>query len=106
VPIGRRSYSEIRERLDGYLQAEGRDPASFGIEVFVNFMPGRYFRLHQPPNPDVKLVNEPEHWRAKIEEAEVALGATHASLMTMDYGLPSPQAHLDAIRLYADAVLK
>jgi probable F420-dependent oxidoreductase len=106
VPLGRRGYSEMRERLDSCLGEAGRDPAAFGVEVFVNFMPGSYFRLHQPPNPDVKLVNEPEHWRAKIEEAEVALGATHATLMTMDYGLPNPQSHLDAVRLYADAVLR
>jgi probable F420-dependent oxidoreductase len=104
VPIGRRAYSDMRERLDAYLGECGRDTSSFGIEVFLNFMPGRMYRLHQPPDPDVQLVNTPELWRAKVEEAEVALGATHAALMTMDYGLPGPQAHIDALRLYAEAV--
>jgi alkanesulfonate monooxygenase SsuD/methylene tetrahydromethanopterin reductase-like flavin-dependent oxidoreductase (luciferase family) len=106
VPLGRRNYSEMREKLDGFLAANGRDPSSFGVEVFVNYMPGRSYRLHQPPNPDVQLVNTPELWRDKVQEAEVALGATYATLMTMDYGLPDPQAHLDAIKIYADAVLK
>ena len=69
-------------------------------------MPGRSYRLHQPPNPDVQLVNTPELWRDKVQEAEVALGATYATLMTMDYGLPDPQSHLDAIKIYAEAVLK
>lgn len=105
VPLGRQRYSHWREALDGHLRAAGRDPQAFGVEVFVNFMPGRFYRLHQPPNPDLKLVNEPEQWRAKLQEAEHALGATHATVMTMDYGLPTPQSHLEAMRLYAEAVL-
>jgi probable F420-dependent oxidoreductase len=104
VPIGRRGYNEMRERLHGYLLEVGRDPSSFGVEVFVNFMPGRYFRLHQPPNPDHKLVYEPDVWRSKLAEAEEVLGATYATLMTMDYGLPTPESHLRAIELYAKGV--
>jgi probable F420-dependent oxidoreductase len=106
VPIGRRNYGEMRETIQRGLVAADRDPGNFGVEVFVNFMPGNTYRLHQPPNPDVKLVNTPEIWRSKVVEAGEALGATHAALMTMDYGLPSAQAHLDAIRLYGEAVLK
>ncbi len=106
VPIGRQHYGEMREEIAREMRAAGRDPSTFGVEVFVNFMPGSYFRLHQPPDPDRKLVNEPEQWRAKVREAGEVLGATYATLMTMDYGLPDAQAHLDAIRLYADAVLK
>lgn len=104
VPIGRRNYTEMRERLDSYIREYGRDPAQFGIEVFVNFMPGNTYRLHQAPNPDVTLANTPELWRSKVEEAEYALGATHATLMTMDYGLPGPRSHIEAIRLYGEAV--
>lgn len=104
VPIGRGNYRETREKLDAYLRAEGRDPEKFGVECMLNFQPGRTFRLHQPPDPNVELADVPELWRAKVEEAEYALGATHGTLMTMDYGLPNPQAHLDAIRRYAEAV--
>jgi hypothetical protein len=94
----------MRRRLAGYLKDAGRDPAAFGVEVFLNFMPGRMYRLHQPPNPNVELVNEPELWRAKVQEADEVLGATHAAVMTMDYGLPSPASHLEAIKIYAAAV--
>lgn len=102
VPIGREGYSEKRDRIHTYMREAGRDPAHFGIELFLNFMPGRMYRLHQPANPDLKPVDEPEVWRAKLKEAE-ALGATHTSLMTMDFGLP-PEAHLEALRLYGEAV--
>lgn len=106
VPIGRQNYRSTREKLERYIREAGRDPSTFGVECMVNYMPGRTFRLHQPPNPDLRLVEEPEFWRSKLEEADVVLGATHATLMTMDYGLPEPAAHLEAIRLYAEAVLK
>lgn len=73
-------------RLRDYARAAGRDPDRIGIEP----------RLH--------IANTtPEDW-VRVVDAWRALGATHLSLLTMRAGLPSPQAHIDAIRRFKDAV--
>lgn len=77
-----------RDRLRAALRANGRDPASFGVEGFVNYRP-----------------EEPDRWRRQLASWE-DWGASHCCLRTVDYGLPDPQAHIDAIRRYAEAVLR
>lgn len=72
------------ERLRGYAEAEGRDPASIGIDARVS-IGGK--------SPDA-WAHEIEGWRA--------LGATHVAVNTMKAGLASPQEHIDAIRRFKD----
>jgi probable F420-dependent oxidoreductase len=62
-------------RLRGYLEAEGRDLAAFGIAGEVGFGGGV-----------VAAIDAVRAWQA--------LGATHVSLTTMDAGLTGPDAHL------------
>jgi probable F420-dependent oxidoreductase len=67
-------------------RAAGRDPAAIGIE-------GR-----------VSISNStPDEWRRRVE-AWRALGATHLSVNTMGAGLATPQAHIEAIRRFKQAV--
>ncbi len=76
--------TETVERLHGYLREAGRTPASFGIE-------GR-----------ISLYNTPEgDWAAALEGWR-DLGATHVSVNTMNVGLASPQAHIDAITRFME----
>jgi len=71
------------ERLRGYLREAGRRPEDFGIE-------GR-----------ISMFNTPEdQWGAALEGWR-DMGATHVSLNTMNAGLASPKAHIDAIRRFA-----
>jgi probable F420-dependent oxidoreductase len=75
-----------RDRLFGYLRAEGRDPGSFEIEGFT--------RMHS---------RDPERWRERIA-AWRAFGASNVSLRPMDLGCKKPQDFLDAISQYHAAV--
>lgn len=97
-------YTELRDKIYGYMEEAGRDPATFGIEIFTNFQPGSQYKLHKAPDPDLVLANDPDRWRRKLEQLDSDGGVTHASLMTMDYGLAKPADHLEAIRRYAAAV--
>ena len=45
----------------------------------------------------------PEDWR-RATEGWKALGATHLGVNTMNAGLASPQAHIEAIRRFKEAV--
>jgi probable F420-dependent oxidoreductase len=80
-----------KERLAGYLRAAGRDPASFGLEGFVN------------------IEGDPDRWPRQLEAWESA-GATHVSLRTFPPRLRQPREgvgpadHLDAIRRYREAL--
>lgn len=74
------------EKLRGCAIEAGRDPMAIGIE-------GRVTIGNSPPADWVKEV-------AKWQE----LGATHVSVNTMKAGLSSPQAHIDAIRRFKEAV--
>ena len=76
---------EALEKVRGYLVAEGRDPATFGIEALVDFAGG----------PDV--------WHEQIERWRAA-GADYVSMRTMNAGLASPAEHIEAIRRYWEAV--
>jgi probable F420-dependent oxidoreductase len=84
-----RSAEEARpglETLRAALAQEGRAAAAFGIEARLAYGDGN-----------------PEAWMAEIE-AWRAVGATHASLNTMRYGLSTPADHIGAIRRFAEAI--
>ena len=70
-------------QVKAHARAAGRDPAAIGIE-------GRLL-----------VSDTAEKIREGIARLE-ALGATHASGVTMNANLPSPQAHIDAIRRFRD----
>ena len=74
------------ENLRRYLEEEGRDPSSFGIEARVSARDG---------NVD-EWVRQTEVWRS--------LGATHISINTMGAGFASVSEHIEAIRRYKEAV--
>ncbi len=74
------------ERMHGYARAAGRDPAAIGIE-------GRISLAESGPDAWCRLA---EAWRG--------LGATHLSLNTMRAGLATPDAHIDAIRQFREAM--
>jgi alkanesulfonate monooxygenase SsuD/methylene tetrahydromethanopterin reductase-like flavin-dependent oxidoreductase (luciferase family) len=89
TPYRRHERADRKEqlnRLRRYLAAEGRDPGAVGIE-------GRLAAANSTP----------DDWRRGADEWR-ALGATHLSLVTMRAGLSTPQAHLDAIRRFRDAL--
>lgn len=77
---------EVLERLISYITEAGRDPSTVGIEARVNANEG---------NLD-EWVRQTEEWRV--------LGATHISLNTMGAGFNSPEAHIEAIRRYKEAI--
>lgn len=74
------------ERMRGYARDAGRDPAAIGIE-------GRSSVKDQTPDDWISVFRR---WRS--------LGATHLSVNTMGAGLSGPDAHIDAIRRYREAV--
>jgi probable F420-dependent oxidoreductase len=67
-------------------RAAGRDPAAIGIEARVSMSNGT-----------------PDEWAQRME-AWRALGATHLAVNTMGAGLATPQAHIEAIRRFKEAV--
>ena len=74
------------EKLRRYAREAGRDPADIGIESWITISD-----------------RGPEAWREDAL-AWQALGATHISVNTMASGLGSPDAHIDAIRRFRDAM--
>ncbi len=72
--------------LREYLAAEGRDPASVGIEGRVAI-----------------AGTGADDWRRSAQEWR-EMGATHLSVATMRAGLATPNAHIDAIRTFRDAL--
>jgi alkanesulfonate monooxygenase SsuD/methylene tetrahydromethanopterin reductase-like flavin-dependent oxidoreductase (luciferase family) len=79
---GRQMMADLRR----YLEEEGRDPASVGIEARVS------------------IANKtPDEWRAEIEGWK-ELGATHLGVNTMGAGIESPAGHIEAIRKFRDVV--
>jgi alkanesulfonate monooxygenase SsuD/methylene tetrahydromethanopterin reductase-like flavin-dependent oxidoreductase (luciferase family) len=73
------------ERLRGLIREAGRQPEDVGIE-------GRISMFNTP---------EPE-WQAALGGWR-DLGATHVAINTMNAGIASPQAHIDAIRRFKEA---
>jgi alkanesulfonate monooxygenase SsuD/methylene tetrahydromethanopterin reductase-like flavin-dependent oxidoreductase (luciferase family) len=74
------------EHLRRWTSEAGRDPAALGIEARINAASGDLG----------EWVRQTEAWRT--------LGATHASLNTMNAGYTSLEQHLEALRKYAEAV--
>lgn len=75
---GREQVARLRE----YLQAAGRDPASFGIDIRIN--------ARQTPEAD---------WAAEITGWR-ALGATYVCVNTMGMGFTRLEQHLDVLRRF------
>ncbi len=80
------SRQDQMKKLHEYLAADGRDPASVGIEGRIGF-----------------AGTGPDDWRRSADEWR-ALGATHLSVATMRAGLASTAAHIEAVRKFRDAV--
>lgn len=74
------------ERLRAQIAEAGRDPATFGIEARITAATGDLS----------EWVRQTEAWQT--------LGATHASLNTMNAGYTSLDQHLEALSAYAEAV--
>jgi probable F420-dependent oxidoreductase len=74
------------DRLLSHLEAEGRDPACFGIQAQAQIRGG-----------------DPDRW-ARYAEAWRALGATHLAIATMNPGLSTPDDHVEAARRFLEAV--
>jgi probable F420-dependent oxidoreductase len=70
------------DKIGSYAREAGRDPKSIGIESRVTI--GQ---------------KSPEEWKKEIE-AWKNLGATHLAVNTMKAGLPTPTAHIEAIRRF------
>jgi probable F420-dependent oxidoreductase len=85
LPPGDAARDAIR-RLHAYAREAGRDPQRIGIEARVSIA-GR----------------TPDDW-ARAVAAWQELGATHLGVNTMNAGLPSPQAHIEAIRRFKEVV--
>jgi probable F420-dependent oxidoreductase len=77
---------ETISRLHDYAREAGRDPADIGMEARINVANG---------SPDV-WAQQAESWRG--------LGATHLSVNTMNANLNTPEAHIQAIRQFQEAV--
>ncbi len=74
------------ERMREYARANGRDPNSIGLDARVS----------------IAGTNR-DDWARQVE-AWRNLGADYLSVNTMKAGLDSPQAHIDAIRRFKEAV--
>ena len=74
------------EKLRGWIEAAGRDPARFGIDARINAGAGT-----------------PDDWRRAAEEWR-ALGATHLSVNTMGGDLVGPDAHIQRLREVKEAL--
>ena len=75
-----------RDALDAALREAGRDPATFGIEGWVNYDPAQRDRWQ----------GQLDGWRD--------WGASHVSVRTFDIGLARPEDHLAAMRDYIEHV--
>ena len=73
--------AQALEKIRGYLEREGRDPAGFGIEAMVNYG------------------DSPENWAGEVERWREA-GADYVSMRTMNAGLGSPRDHIEALERY------
>ncbi len=82
------SREELIESLRRYLREAGRDPASVGIEGRISVTQGG-----------------PEEWRRTADEWRT-LGATHLSVSTMRGGFATPDAHIEVVRRFWDAMRK
>jgi probable F420-dependent oxidoreductase len=72
-------------RLREYARIAGRDPQSIGIEASVHIAD-----------------KTPDDWQHEYDRWK-ALGATHLVVYTLDAGLPSLQAHIEALKRFKEA---
>ena len=84
--VGPEDAPAVLERLAGFAQAAGRDPASILMEPRINSADG-----------------DPEFWQAQTE-TWAGLGASHISINTMRAGYQSPQDHINAIQQFREVV--
>ena len=75
---------ELVESMREQAQATGRDPASIGVESWVSIRD-----------------SSEDDWRQAVDTWR-ELGATHISVNTMNAGLQSPQAHIEAIQRFKE----
>lgn len=74
------------EQLKAYLQDARRDPSTFPLEARIPYGEGK-----------------PETWLQLVKEWQ-DLGATYISVNTMGAGLGTPQAHMRAVKHFAEVV--
>ena len=72
-------------RVHSYARREGRDPASIGMENWINVSN-----------------TQPDEW-AKDASAWKSVGSTHISASTMGAGLSTPGEHIDVLRRFKEA---
>ena len=84
--VGPDDAPAVLERLAGYAEAAGRDPAAIEMEPRINSADG-----------------DPEFWQSQTE-TWAGLGATHISINTMRAGYTSPQDHINAIQQFREVV--
>ena len=73
-------------RMHQYARDAGRDPSRIGVEGRISL-----------------AESGPDDW-GRLSESWRDLGATHLSVNTMRAGLPTPDAHIDAIRRFHQAM--
>ena len=91
---------EFLDRLYRYTKEAGRDPSAVGVEARVGLNFGRIVgqRVQAETRPPEDCVDEALSWGR--------IGATHVTLNTMDAGLSSPDAHIDAMRRFKEAMAR
>ena len=80
------------DRLRSLVQEAGRDPSSFGIDPYI----GTQDMVRKKPRSPEEWAREAEWWREQ--------GASHCSINAMGGGRRGANAHIEAIRRFADAM--
>lgn len=78
--------AEAMEKLQAYLEVEGRSFVDIGIE------------------PRIRLKDGDEQEWVQLAKSWEKAGATHLTLITMGAGLSSPEEHLQIVKRFADAI--
>ena len=74
------------ERLHSYLQAEGREPSTFGLDGWV-----------------ISNIGGPDQWQTEAERW-VSVGATHVTFYTSNLGIGAVEQQIEAMNQFYDAV--
>ena len=74
------------ERLHTYLQAEGREPSTFGLDGWV-----------------ISNIGGPDKWQTEAE-SWVNVGATHVTFYTSNLGIGGVEQQIEAMNQFYDAV--
>ena len=75
------------DKLRGYMETYGRSASEVGIEPRINYGAGKA-----------------ADWQQTVADWQAA-GATHISLNTMGVGFTTPQAHIEGLQTFAQAIL-